>query len=88
MEGGYSTEDFLIFLGMLLARDHFGCDDNLDTSHRYSNNFLWNRRPFLFVIPRGCDFFDFSCFWYTPADVFQNSHKTVILSEAPRESIA
>jgi hypothetical protein len=23
-----------------------------------------------FVIPRGCDFFDFSCFWYTPPECF------------------
>jgi hypothetical protein len=32
----------------------------------------------LFVIPRGCDFFDFSCFWYTPPECFselpQNRH--------------
>src|SRR6266700_4859606 len=26
--------------------------------------------PLLFVIPRGCDFFDFSCFWYTPPECF------------------
>jgi hypothetical protein len=23
-----------------------------------------------FVIPTGCDFFDFSCFWYTPPECF------------------
>jgi len=40
-----------------------------------------------FVIPRGCDFF-FSVFGTPNQKVFQNFHKTVILSEAPRGSIA
>jgi hypothetical protein len=40
------------------------------------------------VIPKGCDFFDFSRFCHTQQNVFQNSHKIVILSEALRRSIA
>jgi hypothetical protein len=40
------------------------------------------------VIPRGCDFFDFYGFDTPNQKIFQNSHKAVILSEAPLRSIA
>jgi len=41
-----------------------------------------------FVIPRACDFFDLSVFCTPQPDVFNLHHKAVILSEAPRRSIA
>ena len=40
------------------------------------------------VIPRACDFFDLSVFCTPQPDVFNLHHKAVILSEAPRRSIA
>jgi hypothetical protein len=42
---------------------------------------------FPFVILRGCDFFDLSCFLHTQPAVFQTCDKAVILSEALRRSI-
>ena len=42
---------------------------------------------FLFI-RRGCDFFDFYGFDTPNQKIFQNSHKAVILSEAPLRSIA
>jgi hypothetical protein len=56
---------------------------------------VWPTQPERFSKPHkavrlsGCAFFDISCFWQTlNRNVFQPSHKTVILSEAPRKSIA
>jgi hypothetical protein len=52
---------------------------------------LQYRGPFVemfSVILRGCDFLIFLVFSTPNRNVFQNSHKTVILSEAPRGSIA
>jgi hypothetical protein len=47
-----------------------------------------HRFPSEIVIPRGCDFFDFCGFDTPNPKIFQNPHKAVILSEAPRRSIA
>jgi len=49
---------------------------------------LYGSAPLPFVIPRGCDFFVFSHFDAPNHNAFKTHHKTVILSEAPRRSIA
>src|SRR6266700_960659 len=49
---------------------------------------MFFRTPHKTVILRACDFFDLSVFLTPQPDVFNLHHKTVILSEALRRSIA
>ena len=59
----------------------------LDSVHPPSPKPRW-ATALQFVIPRGCDFLIFVLFGTLNQNVFQNSHKAVILSEAPRGSTA
>ena len=52
-----------------------------------ATNLSWKRHPPPFIL-RACDSFDLPVFFAHPIKCFQTLHKTVILSEAPRRSVA